>query len=209
MAESMPRVPVYPWPEKRALALQEWTKHQLVVVSIATTPADTSREKMRQQVRVALADLLCAALGCQPGTINLVHEPGKPPGEKLSIFLPDHLAKSQIGMSISHEQGLSIAAICLDAAIGVDLVQIDAQIEWQAVAQLYLGAPAAAGIGKLPLSQQASHFALQWASLEAKLKCHHLALTEWSGALDATLADCKLRELDLPQGYAGALAVLV
>ncbi|MDO8180057.1 MAG: 4'-phosphopantetheinyl transferase superfamily protein [Undibacterium sp.] len=207
-------VPVYGWPENRELALQELTKNRLVVFSIATQIVsyeaishDADRRQIRKQIRVALTDLLCAALDCLPEHINLTHEPGKPPGNNLSISLPDSLPGHQISISISYEQGLSVAAICLDGSIGIDLVRIDTQIEWHAVAELYLGKQMSAEIAKAPLLQQASYFALRWASLEAKLKYHQLALTEWSPELELALSGCAIRELDLPQGYAGALAL--
>lgn len=207
-------VPVYAWPENRELALQELTKNRLVVFGITTQITsheaishDAKRKQIRKQIRVALTDLLCAALNCLPEHIDLTHEPGKSPDNNLSISLPNSLRDYQIGISISHEQGLSVAAICLDGSIGIDLVRIDPDIEWQAVAELYLGTQMSTEIAETPLPQQASYFALRWACLEAKLKCRQLELIEWSPERELALSDCVILELNLPQGYVGALSV--
>jgi 4'-phosphopantetheinyl transferase len=206
----MSRHPVYSWPENRALALHALKEKQLAIVSIATQTAPTDnasheahRAQIRKQLRAALTDVLSTFLECAPVDIDLAHTPGHAPKRNVCSSLPD----KQFGISISHEQGLSIAAIYLDGFIGVDLIVIDPRIEWHAVAQLYLGAQVSAEIVKQPASQQATYFSLQWANFEAKLKCHQHALTEWSPELEQSLNNCVLHELDLPQGYSGALAL--
>ena len=60
-----------------------------------------------------------------PEDIDLTNKPGQAPETNLCLSMPD----KQIGISISHEQGLSIAAICLDGVVGIDLVLIDPEIE--------------------------------------------------------------------------------
>ena len=206
----MPRHSVYSWPENRALALYALKEHRLAVVSIATQTAPTAsvsheahRAQIRMQLRNALTDVLCTFLECAPEDIDLTLTPGQPPKKNLCLSMPE----MQIGISIGHEKGLSIAATYLDGDVGVDLVLIDAKIEWQAVAELYLGAQVSAEIAKLPVSQQSAYFSLEWASFEAKLKCHQRALIEWSPELELVLKNCTVHELDLPQGYAGVLAL--
>ncbi|AZP13636.1 4'-phosphopantetheinyl transferase family protein [Undibacterium parvum] len=95
---------VYSWPEQSAAALTALAEHALVVVSIAS-PAAASREWARQQLRLAVRDLLSCAYACTSEQLVLERQPGQVPGLKLSI--PGH----QIALSISHESGLSIAAI--------------------------------------------------------------------------------------------------
>lgn len=202
----MPPLTVHAWPEQRKLALRALAERQLVIVSIASkSSADkaAARNLIRQQIRAALTDLLCSTYHCSATQINLKHVPGQAPNKNLQITLPDY----PISISISHEQGLSIAAIYHGATVGVDLVRIDDQIEWQAVAQLYLGKRRSEQISDALLSQQASCFAFEWAVQEAKLKCHGRALTEWSPQLASALEDCTISTLNLPQGYAGALAL--
>ncbi|MES2049881.1 MAG: hypothetical protein V4447_15885 [Pseudomonadota bacterium] len=204
----MARHPVYSWPDNRALALRALQEKRLVVVSIATETASTAtatpetyRAQARMQLRAALIDVLSTFLACAPEDIDLTHTPGQAPKRNLCLSMPD----TQIGISLSHEQGLSIATIYLDGNVGVDLVLVNPKIEWQAVAELYLGAQVSGQIAKTPASQQAAYFSLQWASFEAKLKCCQRALSEWSPELELILKDCAIRELDLPRGYAGML----
>jgi 4'-phosphopantetheinyl transferase len=209
-AKKMSRHPVYSWPENRALAVHALKEKRLAVISIATQTApaasashEAHRAQIRMQLRVALTDVLSTFLECVPEDIDLTHTPGQAPKRNLCLSMPE----IQIGISISHEQGLSIAAIYLDDDVGADLVLIDTQIEWQAVAELYLGAQLSAEIAKIPALQQAAYFLLQWASFEARLKCCQHALTEWSPELERALNFCAVQELDLPRGYAGVLAL--
>ena len=206
----MSRQPVYSWPENRALVLQALKEKRLAVLSIATPIAsaetathETHRAQIRMQLRVALTDALSTFLDCTSEDIDLAHTPGQAPKRNLCLSMPER----QIGISISYEQGLSIAAIYLDGFVGVDLVLIDSRIEWQAVAELYLGAQVSAEIAMVPASQQAAYFSAQWASFEAKLKCCQHALGEWAPELEQVLKNCVVQELDLPRGYAGVLAL--
>jgi 4'-phosphopantetheinyl transferase len=95
---------VYSWPEQSAAALTALAEHALVVLSIAS-PATASRDWARQQLRLAVRDLLSCAYACTSEQLVLERQPGQVPGRELSI--PGH----QIALSISHESGLSIAAI--------------------------------------------------------------------------------------------------
>ena len=206
----MSRHPVYSCPENRALALQALKEHSLAVVSIATQPAsgetashESHRAQVRMQLRAALTDVLSTFLECAPEDIDLTHTPGQAPKRSLCRSMPDR----QIGISISHEQGLSIAAIYLDGGVGVDVVMIDPKIEWHAVAELYLGPQVSAEIAKVSVSQQPAYFSLEWASLEARSKCCQRALSEWSSELEQVLKNCVVYELDLPGGYAAVLAL--
>lgn len=52
-----------------------------------------------------------------------------------------------------------------------------------------------------------AYFSMQWANFEARLKCCQHALSEWSPKLEQVLKNCTVHELDLPLGYAGALAL--
>jgi 4'-phosphopantetheinyl transferase len=208
----MPRLSVYSWPMQRDAAIEELTDQQLVVVCIDTTLADDKvsvhavvRQDVRAKIRLALSELLGSVLACPAQQINLKHVPGQAPGKDLALTLAGH----PIALSISHEQGLSVAAVSIGKhhAIGIDLVRIDQQMEWQSVAELYLGLQASAEISAYPAPEQAIHFARLWSGLEAKLKSHQRALTEWTPQLAQDLADCQTMQLDLPSGYAGTLAL--
>lgn len=203
---------VYPWPEQRKAALAALAEHALVLVSVAT-PESASRDFARQQIRLALADLLSCAYACPVEQLILERQAGQVPGLDLSI--PGH----EISLSISHENGLSIAAICdkdvegkahkYANGLGIDLLKIQHLPDWQAVAALYLGPQISAAIAATALDQQAACFALHWAQLEARLKCQGLALSEWPQPSEHALCAYRFQELALPTGYVGALAIRI
>ncbi|MFZ6748610.1 4'-phosphopantetheinyl transferase family protein [Undibacterium sp. Ren11W] len=217
----MSALTVYPWPEQSAAACAALAEHALVVLSVIT-PASASRDFARQQIRLALGNVLSQYSGCPVEQLILERQAGQVPGLKLSI--PGH----QIAISISHESGLSIAAIAAinhgsrdnfsdrqpdsdkqRAGLGIDLLKIAHLPDWQEVAALYLGPQVSAAIAATPLPQQAACFARHWAQLEAKLKYQGLALSEWSEQSTADVQAYLLQELALPTGYAGAIATSI
>ncbi len=143
--------------------------------------------------------MLAVAYACSPERLQLHSVPGQP----LRVDIPGH----RIGLSLSHEPGLSLAAIRDGGAVGVDLMRIDAALDWTPVALLYLGAEACTEIGRQPPGQQAGHFAQAWTALEARLKCRGAAITEWNRELEHLLAQAPLRMLGLPPGFAGSVAL--
>jgi 4'-phosphopantetheinyl transferase len=193
---------VYSWPESKDLALHELATQGVTVISLKTLKG-VSREIVRNDTRAMLSDFLCRAYACTPEKIKLLREPGKQPG--LSISIPDH----QITISLSHEQGLSVAAIGDGLWVGVDLLLVDPELEWQTVAELYLGKQRTIEIAKIPQPLQASCFARQWATLEAQLKCLGQPMSEWSPQREHkhAAAACYIQELNLPSGYAGMIAI--
>ncbi len=143
--------------------------------------------------------MLALAYACPPGLPQLHSAPGQP----LRVDIPGYY----IGLSLSHEPGLSLAAVRDGGTVGVDLMRIDAALDWAPVAQLYLGAETCTEIGRQPLGQQAGHFAQAWTALEARLKCRGASITEWSLELEHLLAKAPLKRLGVPPGFAGSVAL--
>jgi 4'-phosphopantetheinyl transferase len=110
-------------------------------------------------------------------------------------------------LSLSHEPGLSVAAICTSGKVGVDLMRIEPELDWIATAQLYLAPRLVEEIGLSPEAEQAEAFARAWTQQEARLKYCGLALHEWDAELERELSVCRTLELGLPAGYCGALAL--
>ncbi|MBI3285641.1 MAG: 4-phosphopantetheinyl transferase [Burkholderiales bacterium] len=192
--------PVFSWPEQQGLAVQSLLAQRHAVIGIAALPA---RDLARQQLRLAVAELLSAALACPPQQLRLLSRAG-------------HAAYAQIegrkiALSFSHERGLSLAAVNLDGAVGIDLIRKEMPPDWETLARLYLGPAQSAAILRQAPAQQACHFALAWTGLEARLKCCGLELIEWSPqreqALQQKLPACRCRELELPPAYAGTLVL--
>jgi len=193
-----------------ALATHIWTGSGMplpaqngspVIVAIPT-PQTRLRGQARELVRKALRTMLGQLLDCAPEAVPLDIEPGRAPRLRLSTA-PIHL-------SISHEAGLSLAAIRMGGRIGIDLMApADAALpDWEALARDYLAPPMAATLNKLPAPQRQAAFASAWTFHEACLKCLELPLQEWTPALGSRLARCRTVELALPAPYIGAAALL-
>ena len=195
------RVAVHPWPASRhLLGTASGVGSGLLVISVAT-PDSTLRDAARTQLRSALREVLGLQLGCTPEALNLQSVPGQP----LRVALPGH-AISAIGLSASHEAGLSVAVIRRHGPVGIDIMRIAPAFDWQPVARDYLGPQAWHRIASQPAPDQLQAFAYEWTSLEAGLKCIGIGLQEWCPVLAQRLESCRLMELALPEGLYGAVA---
>ena len=205
-------IAVHPWPAFRTLlaasagnglgllgSAGSGAAAELVVISVAT-PDSTLRDAARAQMRDALREVLSLQLGCTPESVVLQSIPGQP----LRVEQPSH--GKNIGLSISHEAGLSVAALRRNGPVGVDILRIAPAFDWQAVARDYLGPQAVRRIASQPEPEQPLAFAGEWTRLEAGLKCLKLALQEWTPALAQRLESYRLMALDLPSGLCGAVA---
>jgi 4'-phosphopantetheinyl transferase len=189
---------VLPWPASRPLiAAASDAGPDLVVISIAT-PDSTLRDAARAQLRGAVREVLGLRLDRAPETIALVSTPGR----ALRVDLPGH----RIGLSASHESGISVAAIHRCGAVGVDIMRLTEEFEWQPVARDYLGMQALARIACRPQHEQLPAFAQEWTRLEACLKCLGVGLQEWNPSLERRIGACRSIELELPAGLFGAVA---
>jgi 4'-phosphopantetheinyl transferase len=115
------------------------------------------------------------------------------------------------GLSVSHEQGLSLAAIAPQGPVGVDLLAVTAvpdADECLRLARDYLGSHTAQALAALPATQRTMAFARAWTAQEARLKCMGLGLDEWSPENEATWPQLHQDPLTLPQGYLGSVAHL-
>jgi 4'-phosphopantetheinyl transferase len=178
--------------------------HGAPAVLMVATPVTTLRDQARALVRAALRAFLATLAGCPAEALNLHAEPGEAP--RVDHLSPDG---QPIHLSISHEAGLSLAAVCVGGRVGVDLMRAaDAAMpDRQAIAQDYLGPVAAASLAALRGGDGQAAFARAWTRHEAALKCLGLRLQEWTPELERALEQCRVSELALPAGYVGAVAV--
>jgi 4'-phosphopantetheinyl transferase len=167
----------------------------LLIVAI-DTPDTPIRDSARQLVRSVLREIL--------GDVELISIPGQP----IRLARPDSL----LGISVSHEIGLSLLAVRRSGPVGVDLLQLPDTPDWQpqmtTLASDYLGPDSARRIAEQPAHEGSVQFARDWTAHEARLKCLGLGLSEWSAALEKDLSRCRVQELDLPASYVGAVAIL-
>lgn len=182
------------------LAVLRWPaafdKAQDLLIVAVDTPHRPIRDAARQLVRSVLREIL--------GDVELISIPGQP----LRLARPD----SPVGMSVSHESGLSLLAVHFSGPVGIDLLRVPDSPDWQAeiptLASDYLGPKSARRIAELPRQAQIAHFAQAWTEHEARLKCRGAALEEWSAAQEEPLSPCCVQQLALPAGYIGAVATL-
>lgn len=169
------------------------------VVLMVATPDTTVRDEARELVRAALRTFLAPLIGCAPAAVPLQMAPGQAP----------RLAGRPIYLSVSHEAGLSLAAVCLGRSIGVDLMRTAGAglPDWQALTHDYLGPEALASLLAIDVRDRQSAFARAWTRHEASLKCLGLQLREWSPDLGRQLQLCSVTDLVLPPPYVGALAL--
>jgi 4'-phosphopantetheinyl transferase len=165
----------------------------LLLVAV-DTPNTSIRDAARQQVRQVLRELL--------GDEALVSTPG----QAIRLVRPG----SKIGISVSHEIGLSLVAVNFAGPVGIDLMRSLDSADWReqipALAQDYLGPQIAQNLVSLPAAAQMRYFAEAWTQHEARLKCLGLGLQEWQPVLAERLSACHVEPLNLPSGYIGAVA---
>lgn len=170
----------------------------LFVIAV-DTPKTPNRSEARHSIRAALQQVLGERWGCDPACVVLPHAPGEP----LRAQGPHSL---RWGLSLSHEVGLSVAAVNCAGPVGVDIVRASTEWDWHGVARDYLGPSVAADIAAQPVALHNQAFLRAWARQEARLKCLSRGLVEWSPALQSHLGDLQVADLDLPAGWLGALA---
>jgi len=188
---------VYHWPESAGSIQLE---QGLLIIAIQTPPT-MLRTAARQQVRLALQEVLAAQLACSPAEIELFAQPG----QALNLLQPT----LDIALSISHEPGLSLAAVHMHGAVGVDLMAINSApvaSELHTLATDYLGHNIADHLARTPAKELGRGFAQAWTEFEARLKCTKEHLSEWNLAREKRLAQYGCRALSLPDGYVGTVA---
>ena len=165
------QISLAPWASKsRSTANSCWA-----VVSASSGMRRTST--WAEAVRGALREVLSLLLRCAPESIALKSVPG------MALRVEQPACSQSMGLSVSHEVGLSVAALRRSGAVGVDILRIVPAFDWQPVARDYLGPLALRRIASQPTPDQPLAFAREWTRMQARLKCLGLALQEWHPAL--------------------------
>lgn len=189
----MQQLTVHPWPGPTPSPNAE---HGVCVICLPTAP---ERERAREEIRRALSEVLAAMFQVAPGEIVIDTATGAKSGAAPLALLP---GGRRLHCSFAHEDGLSLAAICLHGPVGVDLMRTEEFLGWQAVARDYLGPEASANIAATPAPQRAAAFASAWTAREAHLKWLGVGLDEWPAHNQPGGA---VLTLDLPAGLVGTL----
>lgn len=168
-----------------------WAGDGVLAISIAAVlPRAEARLRIRATVRAAAAQWLKMDIE----SISVESTPGAAPRLLL--------AGRPAGMSFSHDEGLSLAAIGLQGAVGIDVMRVQDIADWFHLARDYLGPQVAAELADCPADQRPLRLAQAWTAREAALKYSGLQLAEWNGSAPA----CCLQALPLPAPYVANLA---
>lgn len=197
---SLPAFPVYDWETQRLSALDCFIQQATVVISLSF-PQSLQRETARQQLHLAITELLMQAFSCAAEQIRLI----RVAGNRLQCIV----GTQEIFISVSHEPGLSLVAISQQQQPGIDLMAIKPMDDWLDIAQIYFNAQQISALQQAHDSERAALFARYWTMLEASFKCAGLAITEHSERvqqqISSVLKDAHSYALTLPAGYTGTL----
>jgi 4'-phosphopantetheinyl transferase len=175
-------------------------------VAVIGLQGQADRGGARRAIRLAILAELAAASGLPPERIELHAEPGQAP----YALLDTPGSRRRAWLAISHDGELSLAAISLQGAVGIDVMRVSDLADlpdWQAVARDYLGPEVTAALAATAPPARAAALARAWTEREARLKCLGCQLAEWNPDADAALRACHCLPLALPDGYVGALAL--
>jgi len=175
-------------------------------VCVIGIQGDADRDHARHAIRDAIVAALAHLSGLPPGRIVLRAEPGTPP----YAVLDAPSGPRRAWLAISHDGALSVAAISLQGAVGIDVTQVAVAAafpDWEAVTRDFLGPDVAAALAPLAPDERMLAFARAWTEREARLKYLGRELVEWSADGDAALGASRCLALALPEGYVGALVL--
>ncbi|MGK5010586.1 4'-phosphopantetheinyl transferase family protein [Janthinobacterium sp. MDB2-8] len=164
----------------------------LVIGVAAVLPRTEARQRIRAAMRAAAAQWLNLAIDA----ITLESMPGQPP----RLLLAGRAA----GLSFSHDEGLSLAAISLHGAVGIDVMRVQEIPDWANLARDYLGPQVAQELAACPAALRPAALAQAWTAREAALKCTGLQLMEW----DRAALNCHLQAVETPQNFVAMLATI-
>ena len=156
--------------------------------------AAMTRTEARLRIRLAVREAVAEWMNIAIDSVSVDSQPGHAP--RLLV------AGRAAWLSISHEDGISLAAMHLHGPVGIDVMRAQEIDDWFAVATDYLGPEVAQALAACPADQRPLALAQAWTAREAGLKHAGLALAEWDGEAP----DCRLQAVAVPAGYTATLA---
>ena len=168
-----------------------WSGDGVLVIGIA---AVLPRAEARLRIRAAAREAVAQWLELDIDTISVKSTPGAPP----RLLFPGGLA----GLSFSHDEEISLAAIGLHGPVGIDVMRVQDIADWFHLARDYLGPQVAQELAACPDTQRPVRLAQAWTAREAALKCAGLQLVEW----DEMSLNCNVQHIALQNGFVAMLA---
>ncbi len=182
------------------VSLQEAAREPLSLTDAERRIADgieSARARARYVAgRALLRRRLGRLLGCDPLSVRIVCGPdGKPA-----------LAEPALSFNVSHAGDLVVIAVSRPRRLGADVEQIRPGLEIRAVIEEVLGAADREAVSRAVVREGARGFFRYWTRYEAVVKARGDGLRLPLPALTELTAGFDIRELDVPLGYAGAVA---
>ena len=170
-----------------------WAGDGVLAIGIVPPP---SRMEARARLRQAVCEAAAQWLELDIETISVESTPGAPP----RLLFRGGVA----GLSFSHDEGISLAAVHLHGAVGIDVMRVQDIPDWFILARDYLGPQVAEALSACPADQRPLALAQAWTAREAALKCAGRQLAEW----DDVALNCHLQAVETPQNFVAMLATI-
>ena len=174
-------------------AMVLWSGDGVLVIGIVPPP---SRMEARARLRQAVCEAAAQWQNLDIEAISVESTPGSSPRLLL--------AGGVVGLSFSHDEGISLAAVHLHGAVGIDVMRVQDVPDWANLARDYLGPQVAEELAACPDAQRPLRLAQAWTAREAALKCAGLQLKEWDGVA----LNCHLQAVETPQNFVATLATI-
>lgn len=168
-----------------------WSGDGVLVIGIVPPP---SRMAARARLRQAVCEAAAQWQNLDIEAISVESTPGAPPRLLL--------AGGVVGLSFSHDEGISLAAVHLHGDVGIDVMRVQDIADWFSLARDYLGPQVAEKLAACPDAQRPLRLAQAWTVREAALKCVGLPLMEWN---EMSL-NCNVQHIALQDGFVAMLA---
>ena len=157
-------------------------------------PEDASRWTA---ARSALRQILGSYLDLEPSALRFVLVAK----DKPTLELP---AGEELHFNLSHSRGLGLLAVSRSLELGVDIEYSSSELDHPAIAERVFPPELSASLAALSGEQRSAASDRTWVRAEAAAKCSGTGLVE-SG--QHSMRDLRLVDIDVPEGYAGALAL--
>lgn len=167
--------------------------------------ADVRVWTLGPDVRAELPGILAGEIGADPAAIRLARTPaGKP-------YL-DHPDARGLRFSVSHSGELGVVAVTHGREVGVDVQRTRPVARAALIAERRFTGAEAAELRRLEGAQRLALFHRLWVRKEAYLKATGAGVAGGLDSFDALALDppetgWTFADLDVPDGYAGALAL--
>ena len=156
--------------------------------------------------RAALRLVFAHLLGRDPACISF----GRGAQGKPYLIQNINDKEGNYNFNLSHSGDFVLLGFHMSMQVGVDIEEAIVGMDWIPIAKRFLDKETCEYLLSLPVDQQLKGFLRQWCRLEASLKAQGVGLSglDRNAGIDRVPCQSRLWDVLLPDGYAGAAAVL-